>query len=239
MGTWKRVQEYASHILHPLESLHLRISGASLVLILDATYLKVRGKEQWVYIAYDTAIGVIHFALDDSENATGYATILNMLAVRGYKPIVVVSDGHGGIISAISDWSIPHQRCVFHIIKSMREFLSFHGELRGGNTVLYSRMKSLLKSTTIEVLADRVNQFRKILFCFRTPKQKEAIKKFWNVLHEATLHLSFNGEVPNTSNILENLNGQIKARTKTMRGVKSKHSLFNLLKILFHFRDYK
>lgn len=209
------------------------------MLVLDATHVKVRGNEQWVHIAYDTAIGVVHFALDDSENATAYATILNMLAARGYKPIVVVSDGHSGIISAISDWNMPHQRCVFHIIKSMREFLSFQGELRGGNTILYSRMKGILKSTSIEELVDRVNQFRKIIFCFRTPKQKEAIRRFWKVLHEATIHLSFDGEVPNTSNILENLNGQIKTRTKTMRGVKSKSSLFKLLKILFHFRHCK
>lgn len=53
------------------------------------------------------------------------------------------------------------------------------------------------------------------------------------------MHLSFEEDVPRTSNILENLNGQIKARIKTFRGIKSEKSLNNFLKILFYFRNYK
>jgi len=162
-----------------------------------------------------------------------------MLVARGYQPRVVVSDGHWGIKSAVEDWKIPHQLCVFHLIKGLRTSLITQGELRGGNKVLYSRLKGILKSKTLEQLAERVNQFRKIIFCFQHPKQKSIIKNFWNYLPEATLYLSFNGLVPNTSNEIERLNGQIEQRVKTMRGIKSNSSLYNLLKILFYFRKYK
>ena len=94
-------------------------------------------------------------------------------------------------------------------------------------------------SNSIEELSERVNDLRMITFCFRKTEQKRALELFWNTLHEATLHLSFDEKVPRTSNILENLNGQIKTRLKTMRGVKSKKSLYKLLKILFYFRGYK
>jgi len=239
MGVWKRAQEYAGHIPHPLKNLHLRIKHASRVLLLDGTFVKVKGKPLCIHIAYDTGIGVVHFAIDDSENTTAYATILNMLAERGYKPRVVVSDGHWGIKSAIQDWKIPHQLCIFHLLKNLKKALEVRGELLGGNKVLYSRMKGILKTKRIEDLPERVNRLRALLPYFRTKKQKDVTKWFFNVLHESILHLSFEEEVPRTNGIIENLNGQIKARTKTMRGVKSKSSLFNLLKILFHFRDYK
>ncbi|MGE3278679.1 MAG: transposase [Candidatus Altimarinota bacterium] len=237
---WRRAQEYAAHIPHPIQRLRNELKNASLILVLDATHLRIRGKGYFVHIAYDTHLGPIHFAVDDSENATAYSVMLNMLEKEGYKPIAVVSDGHWGIRTAVKDWNLPQQRCVFHLLQDLRRMLVTHGELKGANKVLYSRLKGIWKAKTIEALADRVNQFRKIVFCFRRKKQLGELRDFWEGLHEATLHLSFKpGEVPRTSNILENLNGQIKARTKTMRGVKSKASLINLLKILFYFRSLK
>lgn len=239
MTIWRRVQEYADITDHPLESLQKRIYRASLILILDATYVKIAGQGYYVHIAYDTGIGVVHFAIDESENTTAYAIMLNMLAERGYKPLVAVSDAHGGILSAIADWNIPHQRCVFHLLKNLRDILTIKRELKNGNKVLFVRMWRILKSKTIEELSERANDLRHVSYCFGRKEQKRALIMFWDCLHEATLHLSFDGEVPNTSNVIERLNGQIKARLKTMRGIKSKQSLYNLLKILFYFRKNK
>lgn len=239
MTTWRRVQEYADFIDHPIENLHLRIPQVSRVLVLDATYVKIRGRSHYVHIAYDTGVGVVHFAIDESENTTAYAIMLNMLAERGYKPLVVVSDSHSGILSAIADWNIPHQRCVFHLLKNLRDMLTIKRELKGSNRVLFVRMWRVLMSETIEELSERANDLRAIRFYFRKKEHQRALNLFWDTLHEATLHLSFDGLVPNTSNVIERLNGQIKARLKTMRGVKSKQSLYKLLIILFYFRHYK
>jgi len=65
------------------------------------------------------------------------------------------------------------------------------------------------------------------------------LKWFWDILPHAVLHLSYRENVANTTGLLENLNGQIKQRIKTFRGVKSEDSLNKLLKILFYFRKYK
>lgn len=236
--TWYRVQQYADHIPHPLERLPLQLKNASRILMLDGKHERIKGKPYCIHIAYDTGIGVVHFAIDDSENATGYAVMLNMLAERGYRPLIVVSDGHWGIESALNGKKIPHQLCMFHAIKRLRDLLKTCGELKGADRILYSRCKGILKAKTIDIMAERVNSLRKISFCFKKQRQKQVLAWFWNILHAATMHFSFD-DVPRTSNELERLNGQIEARIKTMRGIKSKKSLYNLLKVLFYFRDYK
>lgn len=157
----------------------------------------------------------------------------------GYEPICVVSDGHWGIKALCEEERIPQQFCIFHILRYLRYQLSDHGELLKGNKVLYSRLKGILKSSSIERLEIKVQTFRKILLHFETPRQKQVIKWFFQVLPRAVIHLSFEENIPNTTGLLENLNGQIRARLKTFRGVKSQESLEKTLKILFRFRHYK
>ena len=93
-------------------------------------------------------------------------------------------------------------------------------------------------TTRLEDLPERVNSFRRFEAIF-PGRRKEIFKWFWSILTAAVLHLSYEEDVPRTTALLENLNGQIKARLKTFRGVKSEQSLHNLLKILFYFRKYK
>jgi transposase-like protein len=127
------------------------------------------------------------------------------------------------------------------MIQNLQKELKVAGEIRGSNKIFYTRLKYVLKSPTIEDLATRMDEFRLyIKQAWFTPKQTKLLKSFLLILPNATLHLSFDDpKVPRTTNKLENLNGQIKARLKTFRGVKSEDSLNNLLKILFKFRKYK
>ena len=208
---------------------------------MDGTFVKVLGDERCIHIAFDTGIGAVDYWIDDTENKTAYAYILARLKAVGYEIICAVSDGDGSLLSLFDEEKIPHQRCIFHILKDLRAMLTVHGELRGGNHILYSRLKRILKSNTLEKLAERIELFRIMTApLFETSKQLSAIRWFWRIIADAALHLSFDyHQVPRTSNLLENLNGQIKARIKTFRGVKSEKSLHNLLKILFRFRNYK
>lgn len=224
-----------------MESLKRRLNSASGILVLDSTFVPVRGKERYIHIAYDTTLGVVDYWIDEAENKTAYAYILRRLKESRYPFRCVVSDGHFAIVPAVDEEGYPHQRCIFHLLRNLKDFLSHQGELRGGNGILYSRMKHILKSPTIEDLERRMSWFRKYSAPhFRKNKQKSALRWLWQILPQATIHLCFlEHDVPRTSNILENLNGQIKARLKTFRGVKSEKSLHNLLKILFHFRRHK
>ena len=240
MGKWKQVQEYARHILSPLHHYVLNRAKATHILVLDATFTKVWGEDRAVMIAYDTGIGVVDYWIDVTENATAYSLIFQRLGQAGYRPICVVSDGHDSILSAVRERNLPHQRCVFHLLQELRRKLGkgYEHELHGRSRVLYSRIKGLLKTGSVEALPGRLERFReKTVPLFS--RHPAILKWFWKTLPHAVLHLSYAEKVPNTSNVLENLNGQVKQRLKTMRGMKSERSLHNLLKILFYFRDYK
>lgn len=238
MGKWKQVQKYADHIPFPLENYIKNKDKASGILLLDATFTKIKGKDLGMIIAYDTGIGVIDYWFDVTENATAYNYILQRLEDVGYTPICVVSDGNGSLLTVIRDRGLPHQRCIFHLLKNLRVALTNQGNWKQPKDhILYSRIKGILKTGKLEDLPERINQFRQFEVIF--PGRKEIFRWFWNVLSSAVLHLSYEENVPRTTALLENLNGQIKARIKTFRGVKSERSLHNLLKILFYFRKYK
>ena len=240
MGKWKQAQEYARHIPSPLLHYVRHRGEATGILLLDATFTAVKGRGRAIMIAYDTGIGVVDYWIDETENATAYSLIFQRLGQAGYKPICVVSDGHDSILSVIRERNLPHQRCVFHLLQELRRKLGAwgEGELKGRNKVLYSRVKWIFKTKKIEELPDKIDYFRERAEPLFSEKSS-LLKWFWKILPHAVLHLSYTEKVPSTSNVLENFNGQIKQRLKTMRGMKSERSLHNLLKILFHFRKYK
>lgn len=191
-------QKYANHIPSPLENLKTNIKNSSKILLLDGFFANIKGEDNCVHIAFDTAIGVVDFWQDSTENKQAYGYILSRLQAVGYKPICIVSDGHWGVKTLCEEDKIPHQRCIFHTIKYLRDQLSDHGELLKGNKVLYSRIKGILKSSSVESLEKKVQSFRKILPHFQTPRQKRILEWFFKVLPNATIHLSF--EEKNTKN---------------------------------------
>lgn len=215
------------------------LSLATKILLLDGIFVNIKGKENCVHIAYDTGLGVVDYWQDCSENKQAYGFLLARLKKIGYNPICVVSDGHWGVKSICEEEKIPQQYCIFHVLKYLRDQLSDHGELLKGNKVLYSRLKGILKSSNLESIELRIRRFRTIIVHFETPRQKQVIKCFFHILPRAAIHLSFAEKVPSTTGLLENINGIIRARTKTFRGVKSQESLEKILKILFRFRNYK
>lgn len=241
MGKWKQVQQYGEHILSPLAVQRKHFSQSKGILLLDGTFLKIHGENRVILIAYDTVLGVVDYFIDETENKTSYSLILARLRQNGYVFRCIVSDGHSSLESLIEEEHIAHQRCHFHIMQDLDAFLSVHGERRGKDQILYMRLRYILHARTLETLVERLDMFRRYtIHLFPSAKHQKVIRWFWNILPKAAMFLSFEvGEVPTTTGLLENLNGQIKARNKTMRGMKSEESLNNLLKILLHFHKYK
>jgi len=216
---------------------------ASRILLLDGKYVSVLGQSICVHIAYDTSIGVVDFWIDDAENKTAYSYILRRLKDCGYEPVCAVSDDNSCISTLLAEENIPHQLCIFHLLRSLRKMLSgsaaANAEMLPRYQVMYSRIKGVFKTKSIDDLPERINQFRKLQFAWTTYKQRYVLDWFWDKLPHAVMGLSFAEKVPRTNNLLENLNGQIEQRLKTFRGVKSEKSLNKILKILFHLRKYK
>lgn len=238
VSKWEQAQKYAFHIPYPIIHYLRNKEKATGILLLDATFTKVKGEDIAIMIAYDTGIGVIDYWIDDSENKTAYDLIFQHLDSVGYRPICIVSDGNGAILSLVAERNLPHQRCIFHLLRDLKSWLTKNGEfVYLKDHILYSRIKGIFKTSKIENLPERLELFKSISYIFSN--RKIILDWFWGVLPNAVLHLSYKENVPRTTNLLENLNGQIKQRIKTMRGVKSEKSLHNLLKILFYFRNYK
>jgi transposase-like protein len=240
MGKWKQVQKYAAHIPSPLEHYVRHHEEATHILLVDALFTTVRGDGRAVMIAWDTGIGVVDYVIDCTENKTAYSYLFQRLIDKaGYKPICVVSDGHYGVLPVISERNLPHQRCTNHLLRELKRKLVRHGEeVVGRDRILYSRIKHVFHTKKIEDLPERVGHFRSTVVPL-FPDRQSVLRWFWRILPDAVLHLSYTEKVPPTTNRIENLNGQVKQRIKTMRGMKSERSLHNLLKILFHFRGYK
>jgi transposase-like protein len=240
MGKWKQVQEYAGHIPSPLENYVRSRHKASHVLLVDALFTAVRGDGRAVMIAWDTEIGVVDYVIDVTENKTAYSYLFQRLLDKaGYKPICVVSDGHFGILPVLRERNLPHQRCVNHLLRELKRKLVRKGEeVVGRDRILYSRIKWVFRTRAIDDLPGRIEYFR-IMVAPMFKDRPSVLRWFWRILPDAVLHLSYSENVPPTTNRIENLNGQVKQRLKTMRGMKSEQSLHNLLKILFYFRNYK
>lgn len=211
---------------------------ASRILLLDATFTGVKGESLAIMIAYDTRIGVLDYWIDVTENATGYFLLFQHLDQAGYQPICVASDGHDSITTVLRDRNLPHQRCIFHLLRNLKYSLTVQGEFREPkDLLLFARIRWILLTPSIEDLPGRLDLFR--IFERAFSGRRKVFEQFWKVLPETMLHLSYAESVPRTTTLLENLNGQVKQRLKTMRGIKSEKSLHNLLKILFYFRNYK
>lgn len=240
---WKQAQKYADPIHEPLENLQKNLSKTSKILLLDGKYVNILGESVCVHIAFDSGIGVVDFWVDDTENKTAYAYMLRRLKDLGYEPACCVSDDHWSIGSLLEEEKISHQLCIFHLLKTLRKMLIkkdlFAADIPPEYQVMYSRIKGIFKTKKIEDLPERIDQFRKIQTVWKTPKHRYVLEWFWEKHPKAVIGLSFAEGVPKTSNLLENLNGQIEQRLKTFRGVKSEQSLNKILKILFFFRNFK
>ena len=232
------MQKYAKHISHPLIHYLRNKDRASNTLLVDAIYIKVKGEERAVLIAYDTGIGVINYWIDESESASAYGMLFRQLDYVGYKPICVVSDRHVSIIKVVDERRLPHQFCVFHLLKQLRENLTVRGEFRyPKDEILFNRIYHIFMTNKIENIPSLIEQFRVFQEAF--DGREPVFAWFWNVVPNALLHLSYQQKIPRTSNYIENLNKRIKQRFKTFYGVKSEDSLRKTLKILFYFQERK
>lgn len=198
----------------------------------------MKGEERAVLIAYDTGIGVIDYWIDVSENTMAYSVIFQHLDMVKYHPLCVVSDRHTSIVNVVKERNLPHQLCVFHLLKQLKEWLMVAGEFRSPkDQLLYARIHHLFMTNKIENVPKLLEEFTVFQSAF--DGREEIFKWLRDVLPHAIIHLSYKENVPRTSAYIESLNRRLRQRFKTFYGVKSEDSLRKTLRMLFYFQERK
>lgn len=196
------------------------------ICILDGKHIRIQGKLYLLFVAWDRGLGQpIHFQLKEGgEKELWYWKMLTDLKRIGYVPKGFVSDG----ILTLKEYlheafeDLPHQRCTVHV------FLAARGKVSGGRKTterteeFIECLRQILWSNT---LTDAKRRFRKVWNNDQlTRTELLALDLIWPALPECFvcrdlrwLHL----KLPRSSNAIENVMGQVEARLKTTRGMKS------------------
>jgi transposase-like protein len=200
------------------------------VLVLDGKHLRIHGKLWTLFVAWDRGFKrPVHYILQrGGEGDVPYWRLLVDLKRLGYVPRGFVSDGILSLKELLAETypDLPHQRCTVHVFLAARSKVAF-GKRRSEHTddfIELSRM--ILWSRTLQEAERRTQKLWKLHGLTRN--ERRAIEYIWPTLPQCFVcrdkrfrHL----HLPRSSNAIENVIGQIEARLKTRRGIKSEVSM--------------
>jgi len=207
-------------------NLHLRDG----ILILDGKHLRIHGRIWTLFVAWDRGFKKpVHYILrKGGEGDVPYWRLLVDLKRLGYVPKGFVSDGIQSLKELLSELhpNLPHQRCTVHI------FLAARGKVATGRKIperskdFIELLRVILWSRTLAEAKRRTQKLWKLQRL--TNSERRALEYIW-----PTLPLCFVCRVkrfrhlhlPRSSNAIENVIGQVEARLKTRRGIKSEASM--------------
>jgi len=179
-----------------------------------------------------------HYSLGDNENMIDLILYFKQLRENGYEIKVLVRDGNEKITEAASkvyDRPIVTQLCHRHFLAKMDEYIARKDLLseRDKMILLKNRIQFIIKSPNIELSINRMSDFIKEKSFWKTSiTMNYLIERFVRDFEELTMYLQYpQGLVPNTSNISENLNKQLKDRLRSMCSFQSILSAENYLKL--------
>lgn len=218
-----------------LQAFRQRALGSFPFVILDARYEKVRHGNTVRDCAVLLAIGIndegrremLDVSVSLSEAEVHWKKFLEGLQKRGLKGVrLIVSDDHTGLKAARQSVfpSIRWQRCQFHLAQNAQAYASSHAM----RPLIGQAMRDIFNAPSLqqarEMVKDVVSRFQKSAPEFTTWLEEnveegfavyEFPRPFWRKLR--------------TSNMLENVNGQIKRRTRVARIFPNPESCLRLI----------
>lgn len=218
-----------------LESWRNRPIGAVKVLFADATYHKVRVNGVVVSTATFIVTGVLedgHRAIlavdsDISENEVHWRRVLSGLIERGMRGVrLIVSDSHDGLRAAREATlpGIPWQRCQMHLQQNAQAYVT-KASLR---SEVASDIRSVFSAGSLDearrILAEIVEKYSKC--------QAKLAAWMEDSIPEGLTVFAFPAAVRQflrTNNMEENLNRQIKQRTRLIPAFPNVSSLLRLV----------
>lgn len=227
---YRRVQRALKRRQPLLERTRRNLHLCDGVLVLDGKHLRIHGKLWTLFVAWDRGFKrPVHYILQrGGEGDVPYWRLLVDLKRLGYVPRGFVSDGILSLKELLAETypDLPHQRCTVHVFLAARSKVAF-GKRRSEHTddfIELSRM--ILWSRTLQEAERRTQKLWKLHGLTRN--ERRAIEYIWPTLPQCFVcrdkrfrHL----HLPRSSNAIENVIGQIEARLKTRRGIKSEVSM--------------
>jgi len=200
------------------------------VLILDGKHLRIQGKLWTLFVAWDRGYKKpIHYILrKGGEGDVPYWRLLVDLKRLGYVPKGFVSDGVLALKELLSELypDLPHQRCTVHIFLAARAKVAIGRKTSERTKNFIELLRLILWSRTLAEAKRRTEKLWRIRGL--TSSERRALEYIWPALPQCFIcrggrlrHL----RLPRSSNAIENVIGQVEARLKTRRGIKSDASL--------------
>ena len=213
-----------------LERTKTIISQCDGVLILDGKHLRIHRKLWTLFVAWDRGFKKpVHFIFrKGGEGEVPYWRLLVDLKRLGYPFRGFVSDGIRSLKELLSEQypDLPHQRCTVHIFLAARAKLAKGKKVSLRSQEFMELLRAILWSRTLREAKRRTMKLWDIRGL--TTNERRALKYIWPTLPQCFVcrdqrfrHL----HLPRSSNAIENVIGQVEARLKTRRGIKSDVSI--------------
>ncbi|MFH1973217.1 MAG: transposase [Patescibacteria group bacterium] len=200
------------------------------ILVLDGKHLRIHGMLWTLFVAWDRGFKKpVHYILrKGGEGDVPYWRLLVDLKRIGYMPKGFVSDGIRSLKELLSELypNLPHQRCTVHVFLAARAKAVTGRKVPERSKDFIELLRIILWSRT---LAEAKRRTRKLWELPRlTANERRVLEYVWPALPQCFVcrderwrHL----RLPRSSNAIENVIGQVEARFKTRRGIKSDTSM--------------
>jgi len=205
-------------------------------LMLDAIYLPVKrpgftSKQALLAALGITATGkrkLLGFLLGDRENEDSWSDLINTLLARGLNRNnlqLVISDEHKGIIAAVSNvLAIPHQYCLAHKMRNIRQRVTSH-ERHDFMVDVHNIFWADSKNDALQALGHLEGKWKKSYpnAIRLTALNFNSYTQFFNQPKHCWTALR-------TTNILERFNRELKRR---LQPAGAMHSELEVMKLIF------
>lgn len=226
---YRRTQRALQRRLPLLARTKRNLTRCDRVVVLDGKHLRILGKLYTIFVAWDRGFKrPIHFLLRaGGEGELGYWKLMIDLRHAGYEPIAFISDGILSLKEFLAEMypKLPHQRCTVHLFLAARAKAAPRRMATVRTSEFIEIIRRILWSRSLGEAQARLRRVWNTPNL--TPRERRVLEFIWPALPPCFVcrdpqwrHL----RLPRSSNAIENVIGQIEARLKTMRGVKSERA---------------
>ena len=199
--------------------------GTSLVIGLDGTYFKVKGKEVSTIFATEVKEGVtIWFDTRNERDKVEVRKSINELA-KLCQIEAVITDDWELYKEPLEARRVPHQVCLAHMRRNFKRRLS---RIKKGSFEIKQKLKELIEAPDLswEALCEVAEDER--LWLKENIKLREIVAALLRKWKHYTAYMS-NYNLPTTNNVTERAILPSRVRYKTTRGLKSLSGLLNFI----------